>query len=368
MPRFRIHGGALGNGGPAAPRGRRNPHRQDEPRSVSERTRGDENAVRHRPQPVRCALHRGPGGSSSGSGVAVSAGLVAFALGTDVAGSGRVPAAFNNVVGLKPSRGLISATGCVPAARSLDCVSIFALTSEDASAVLRVAAAPDPHYSFSRAAQLGEPEVRSRFRFAVPRPGDLEFFGNGEWQALYQEGVERLRGMGGEKVEIAFAPFRAVSQTATTYPETYVRVMTGADLKLILEDVADNLFNPDPYYQQGGDMVRVGGLDYVCDPTQPIGSRVSDMTLDDGEKVEAVKVVQGRRMGDGRTRSRRDHPSGRSSRTICATASPPGSTSSPASAAGRDAGARRGKSPNSCSCPPRGPPTRLPKWKRIRSS
>ena len=82
---------------------------------------------------------------------------------------------------------------------------------------------------------------------------------------------------------------RVLDQTATTYPETYVREITGAALKLILEDVADNLFNPDPYLQQGGDMVRVGGLDYVCDPTQSIGNRISEMTLDDGEKVEAGK-------------------------------------------------------------------------------
>src|SRR5204863_643657 len=80
-----------------------------------------------------------PGGSSSGSAVAVAAGLVAFALGTDTAGSGRVPASFNNIVGLKPSRGLISASGVVPACRSLDCVSIFALTAADAAAVLDVA-------------------------------------------------------------------------------------------------------------------------------------------------------------------------------------------------------------------------------------
>jgi len=153
-----------------------------------------------------------PGGSSSGSGVCVSAGLVSFALGTDVAGSGRVPAAFNNVVGLKPSRGLISAAGCVPAARSLDCISIFSLTAEDAMAVLRVTAAPDPLYPFSRATRLGAPKARGRFRFAVPRPVDLEFFGNVEWQATYREGVERLRVMGGEKVEIDFAPFRAVSE------------------------------------------------------------------------------------------------------------------------------------------------------------
>ena len=153
-----------------------------------------------------------PGGSSSGSAVSVSTGLVSFALGTDVAGSGRVPAAFNNVIGLKPSRGLISATRCVPAARSLDCISIFSLTAEDASAVLRVAAAPDPLYPFSRAAQLGEPKVRDQFRFAVPGSGDLEFFGNAEWQAIYEEGVERLRAMGGEAVEIEFAPFRSVSE------------------------------------------------------------------------------------------------------------------------------------------------------------
>ena len=153
-----------------------------------------------------------PGGSSSGSAVSVSTGLVSFALGTDVAGSGRVPAAFNNVIGLKPSRGLISAARCVPAARSLDCISIFSLTAEDASAVLRVAAAPDPLYPFSRAAQLGEPKVRDRFRFAVPGSGDLEFFGNAEWQAIYEEGVDRLRAMGGEAVEIEFAPFRSVSE------------------------------------------------------------------------------------------------------------------------------------------------------------
>ena len=153
-----------------------------------------------------------PGGSSSGSAVSVSTGLVSFALGTDVAGSGRVPAAFNNLIGLKPSRGLISAARCVPAARSLDCISIFSLTAEDALAVLRVAAAPDPLYPFSRAAQLGEPRVRDQFRFAVPGSGDLEFFGNAEWQATYEEGVERLRAMGGEAVEIEFAPFRSVSE------------------------------------------------------------------------------------------------------------------------------------------------------------
>jgi sulfur-oxidizing protein SoxB len=80
-----------------------------------------------------------------------------------------------------------------------------------------------------------------------------------------------------------------MDQTCITYPETYVREMSGEDLKLILEDVADNLFNKDPYYQQGGDMVRLGGLDYSIDPTAGAGERISDMQLDDGSVIDAAK-------------------------------------------------------------------------------
>jgi sulfur-oxidizing protein SoxB len=80
-----------------------------------------------------------------------------------------------------------------------------------------------------------------------------------------------------------------LSETAITYPEVYVQEMSGAQIKAIMEDVCDNLFNPDPYYQQGGDMVRVGGMDYACAPTESIGKRISDLTLDDGRKLEADK-------------------------------------------------------------------------------
>ncbi len=80
-----------------------------------------------------------------------------------------------------------------------------------------------------------------------------------------------------------------MDQTCITYPETYVREMSGEDLKLLLEDVADNLFNKDPYYQQGGDMVRLGGLDYSIDPTAGAGERISDMQLDDGSVIDAAK-------------------------------------------------------------------------------
>ena len=80
-----------------------------------------------------------------------------------------------------------------------------------------------------------------------------------------------------------------MDQTCITYPETYVREMSGENLKLILEDVADNLFNKDPYYQQGGDMVRLGGLDYSIDPNAGMNGRISDMQLDDGTPIESGK-------------------------------------------------------------------------------
>jgi sulfur-oxidizing protein SoxB len=83
-----------------------------------------------------------------------------------------------------------------------------------------------------------------------------------------------------------------LSATAITYPEVYVQEMTGAQIKGIMEDICDNLFNPDPYYQQGGDMVRVGGMDYACAPAQPIGQRITDMKLDNGKTLEADKTYK----------------------------------------------------------------------------
>ena len=115
-----------------------------------------------------------PGGSSSGSGVSVSRGIVSFALGTDTAGSGRIPAALNNVVGLKPSRGALSVKGVVPACLSLDCVSIFAGTVGDAWRVMTVAAAPDAGDPWSRKFALGQPALPPKVRFGMPDAASLE--------------------------------------------------------------------------------------------------------------------------------------------------------------------------------------------------
>lgn len=155
------------------------------------------------------------GGSSSGSAVAVAKKLVTFSLGTDTAGSGRVPAAFNGLIGLKPTRGLLSTTGVVPACRSLDCVSIFANDCIDAHEVWRAARGFDRADPFSRKPRVGEdaaPWLYSDFRFGVPSPDQMEFFGDEEAGQLYNAAIEKLQKMGGEKVEIDFAPFREAAQ------------------------------------------------------------------------------------------------------------------------------------------------------------
>ncbi len=151
------------------------------------------------------------GGSSSGSAVAVAARLVAFALGTDTAGSGRVPAAFNGLVGVKPTRGLVSTAGVVPACRSLDCVSILAHSAEDAALVLAVARGPDPADPYSREA-VGPPfRLGPAFRFGVPPREQREFFGDGAAELLYARALDRLESLGGRPVEIDLAPFRAAA-------------------------------------------------------------------------------------------------------------------------------------------------------------
>lgn len=148
------------------------------------------------------------GGSSAGSAVSVALGLASFSLGTDTAGSGRVPAAFNNLVGLKPTCGLLSARGVVPACRTLDTVSIFALTADDAAQVAAIAQAFDAEDAYSRAApETPRPNFKARFRFGVPQSEQLEFFGNADSKALFTRSVERLKAMGGDAVVIDFSDF-----------------------------------------------------------------------------------------------------------------------------------------------------------------
>lgn len=145
------------------------------------------------------------GGSSSGSAVVVAQGLVSFALGTDTAGSGRVPAAFNNIMGMKPSRGLVSNQGVVPACRSLDCVAIFATTTSDVNIVFDICKGFDPEDPYSR--HCVNPTSISNRKFAVPLKTQLSFFGNEEYEALFEESIRLLEKLGWEKHEVDFQPF-----------------------------------------------------------------------------------------------------------------------------------------------------------------
>ena len=148
------------------------------------------------------------GGSSSGSAVAVAAGLVAFALGTDTAGSGRVPAAFNHLVGLKPSKGRWSTQGLVPACRSIDCITVFTDALDDAALVDRVVAGFDAGDPFSR--PLADVPLAGR-RIGVPRPDQRQFFGDVQSEELYARALAVL-GTQGELVEVDIAPLLEAAQ------------------------------------------------------------------------------------------------------------------------------------------------------------
>ncbi len=173
-----------------------------------------------------------PGGSSSGSAVAVASGHVSFSLATDTAGSGRVPAGFNNVVGMKPTRGMLSARGVAPACRSIDCVTVLALSVADACAVADAAKGWDPRDPYSRP----EADDMSFFpaapggpwRVGVPRKP--EFFGDALAQEVFDAALARLVDLGCKLVEVDFAPFREAGELLYGGPWLVERLIAGGDL------------------------------------------------------------------------------------------------------------------------------------------
>jgi allophanate hydrolase len=172
-----------------------------------------------------------PGGSSAGSALAVGAGLTPLALGTDTAGSGRVPAAFANIVGLKPSRGLVSNAGVVPACRTLDCVSVFALTVDDALAALSVIAAPDPgDVSDQKSQSAGAGPMPEGLRIGIPLAGERLFFGDRTSEALYDAAIAQFAKLGARIVEIDVEPFYAAARLLYEGPWVAERYLTARAL------------------------------------------------------------------------------------------------------------------------------------------
>lgn len=195
------------------------------------------------------SLDRVPGGSSSGSAVALSEGLVSFSLGTDTAGSGRVPAMFNKLWGLKPSRGRLSTSGVVPACRTLDCVSIFALNGEDGQTLLKVAEGFDVADAYSQPTR--DLPLPGSKKLGIPKPEQLLFFGDVDYQPVWLDALEDLRGKGWEIVEIDFEPFLKAARLL--YEGPWVSERTTA-LKEFLES------NPGDFYPATKSIIG-GGID-----------------------------------------------------------------------------------------------------------
>ncbi|ARO33220.1 allophanate hydrolase protein (plasmid) [Rhizobium sp. NXC14] len=168
------------------------------------------------------------GGSSSGSAVAVASGLASFALGTDTAGSGRVPAAFNNLVGIKPTPGLVPNVGVVPACRSVDVVTIFAPTVGDGVAIRKVMEGYDAADPFSRKAVPASLPA-SGLRIGVLDGAEREFFGNRQVEALYDAAIERARALGATIVPFDYAPFRQAAELLYNGPWVAERLAAVKD-------------------------------------------------------------------------------------------------------------------------------------------
>ncbi|MHC8315680.1 allophanate hydrolase [Pseudomonas sp. LB3P31] len=174
------------------------------------------------------------GGSSAGSSLAVALGVASFALGTDTAGSGRVPAGLNNLLGMKATKGLISTAGVVPACRTLDCVTTFTATAREASQLLALTAQLDPRDEYSRSNPLWNDGsafgIPRPFRFGVPRAQDLEFFGCPEGPLLFGDAIDRLKALGGEAVELDLSPFLEAARLLYEGPWVAERYSVAGEL------------------------------------------------------------------------------------------------------------------------------------------
>lgn len=236
------------------------------------------------------------GGSSSGSAYVVATGQAAFALGTDTAGSGRVPAGLNNIVGLKPSRGLMSARGVVPAAQSVDCVSIFAGTVATAVQVLEAAMGHDALDPYSRKLVLTSTPFAATFRFGIP--ASLEFCGDSAAEAAFADAMVRLQSLGGTPVPIDFAPLAQVADLlyeSALVAERYTAIRSFFDTREdeVIEPVrsiiaAGRSYSAADLYAVQTELKRLGqqadamwaDIDLLVVPTAPTHYTIAQMQQD----------------------------------------------------------------------------------------
>jgi allophanate hydrolase len=240
--------------------------------------------------------HYVSGGSSSGSAYVVATGQADFAFGTDTAGSGRVPAGLNNIVGLKPSKGLVSAAGVVPAAQSQDCVSILARTVATAVRVLETVMGPDAADPFSRTLKMNREPLPASFRFGVPDA--LEFYGDTLAAEAFASAVMQLQSLGGVPVTIAYAPLAeaaALLYDSALVAERYAAVRGFFDRQPgdVIEPVrsilaAGKRYDAADVFQAQHRLQALGaaaarmwnGIDLLCVPTAPGHCTIAAMLAD----------------------------------------------------------------------------------------
>lgn len=243
------------------------------------------------------------GGSSSGSAVATALNLVSFALGTDTAGSGRVPAAFNNLIGVKPTRGMISASGVVPACQSLDCVTVFALSPDDANQVLTAAEGFDIKDPYSRSNPFDNGNRRyglasSNKTLAIPRPENREFFGDSSAETLFSQAIDKLSDLGFNIVELDISPlmdaakllyegpwvterYLAIASLYDEQPESLlpvIREIIGKGTQYTAGDAFSAEYRLQKYRQTAAALF--GQIDALVTPTAPTCYRIEELEND----------------------------------------------------------------------------------------
>jgi allophanate hydrolase len=240
------------------------------------------------------------GGSSSGSAVSVASGLVSFSLGTDTAGSGRVPAMFNNLIGLKPTHGTISTHGVVPACRTLDCISIFSETALDASTVWEAARGFDKQDPYSRVPSIGADAApwasAATFRFGIPAPDALEFYGDPHNASLYQAAVAKMIALGGQPVEFDLNPFLETAQLLYNGPwvaERYAAIQPFFDKSADkMNPTVAGIIAGSKNYSAADAFKAAYYLEELRSRTKPVWDSIDLMVLPTAPRTYTIKEIE----------------------------------------------------------------------------
>lgn len=214
------------------------------------------------------------GGSSSGSAVCVALEMASFSLGTDTAGSGRVPAAFNNLIGLKASKGVVSTSGVVPACRSLDCVTVFAKELSSIKTVFEIVNNYDENDIYSRVYASSKKESKEKFTFAIPQKSQLKFFGDEEAEKLFFQAVKKFESLGGKAYEIDYEPFNQSANLLYSGPWVTERFIAIKDVITKTPQVVNETVRTIILSGQNKDAINYFESEYILKTNRKIADKI----------------------------------------------------------------------------------------------